>query len=195
MQEAKALEMAGFRSLATLLLTSDPSGSLVIIGKDKTCLTPCRMSLPPGNYKVTFTHREMKQISVETEVTSVEQIQVHAILGQGTPWKLIVPAYFVGAIFAAGGISSLVVHSDTGPQPLDTNQDHLSADERRFHRNLGIASLVVGAPILGLATYLLLTGRPGEVRTSMAPGSSDLNLAPIVSMEKDTIGMSVAGSF
>jgi hypothetical protein len=108
---------------------------------------------------------------------------------------LIIPAYFVGAIFAAGGISSLVVHGDTDPKPIGESSDQLPADERRFHRNLGIASLALGVPIFVLATYLLLKGRPGEVRTSVAPGSSTISLAPIADPDSETIGMSISGRF
>ena len=175
-QDVRALEMAGFRGMAAVLLTSDPVGSKAVIDRKRTCPTPCRLTLPPGKYQVVFSHREREDAVIEVDVTSEEQVQVHAVLGRRTMWKLIVPAYFVGSIFTAGGVSSILVHG--GDEPQNGDETELTADERRFHRNLGIASVSVGIPVLIMATYLLLTGRPGEVQMSVAPGTPAAAASP-----------------
>ncbi|MCP4600010.1 MAG: PEGA domain-containing protein [Proteobacteria bacterium] len=185
--EARALEMAGFRNLAVLLITSDPVGSQVLIDGREACFTPCKMNLPPGKHAITFRHREREEITQETDVTSGEQIQVHVVLGRKTSWKLILPTYIVGAVFTAGGISSILVHGNA-----DIGSADLPADERRFHRNLGIASLAIGLPLLGLATYLVFAGRPGEVRTSVAPSIPEIGLTPLADIKGAIAGASVA---
>ncbi|MDJ0765152.1 MAG: PEGA domain-containing protein [Myxococcota bacterium] len=172
--EARALEMAGVKGLGILLVTSDPVGSDVYIDGNKTCFTPCRRTIPPGKYRLVFKHPKRETSVVETEVTTSEQIQVHVILGEKAPWKLILPTYFVGAIFTLGGLSSIIVHENPNLGSSD-----VPADEHRFHRNLGIASLAIGIPLLAFATYLSFVGRPGQVRTSIAPGDTDIHLIPL----------------
>jgi hypothetical protein len=187
--EAAAMEMAGARSMGAALLTSVPDHARVLVDEKKTCYTPCRIALPPGTYKVTFVHKEMTEVESEMAVTVGEQVQLHATLGRETPWKLVLPLYFVGGIFEAGGISSIVVQGGA-----DT-----PADQRRFHRNLGIASIALGLPFLALATYLLATGRPGEVSSSVAPVESAVTVTPAVEPARDgaapAVGASVSGTF
>lgn len=192
--EARAMELSGFRAQPVVVFTSDPPGARVTVGQETGCITPCRLSLPPGRYRFSFAHEELEPIETLAEVTTQEQLQVHGQLGQETPWDFILPTYLVGGIFAAGGISALLLYgSKTGP--LDAGQSDVPADERRFHRNLGIASLAVGVPLIGLATYLAATGRPGEVRTSVAPQSAELTLAPTVDSEGRLAGAGIVGAF
>ncbi|MDD5305806.1 MAG: PEGA domain-containing protein [Deltaproteobacteria bacterium] len=187
--EAAAMEMAGVRAMGAALLTSVPDHSRVLIDEKKTCYTPCRIALPPGTYKVMFVHDEMAEMQAEMTITSGEQVQLHATLGRETPWKLVLPLTFVGGIFTAGGISSIVVQGGA-----DT-----PADQRRFHRNIGIASIALGLPFLALATYLLATGRPGEVRSSMAPVEPTVTVTPTVEPSPGgaapAAGASVSGTF
>jgi hypothetical protein len=187
--EGMAMEMAGVRAMGAVLLTSVPDHARVLVDEKKTCYTPCRIALPPGTYKVTFVHKEMTAVEAQMTVTSGEQAQLHATLGRETPWKLVLPLYFVGGIFAAGGISSIVVKGDA-----DT-----PADQRRFHRNIGIASIALGLPFLALATYLLATGRPGEVRSSVAPVDPAVTVTPTVEPAPGgaapAVGASVSGTF
>lgn len=192
--EARALELSGFRAQPVVVITSDPPGAWVTVGQETGCTTPCRLSLPPGRYRFSFAHEELESVETLAEVTTQEQLQVHGQLGQETPWDFILPTYLVGAIFTAGGVSALLLYgSKTGP--LEVGQSDVPADERRFHRNLGIASLAVGVPLIGLATYLAATGRPGEVRTSVAPRSADLALAPTVDSEGRPAGAGIVGAF
>jgi hypothetical protein len=192
--EAHALELAGFRALAVVVITSEPPGAAVTVGEQTSCVTPCRLSLPPGRYRISFAHEDLETIGTLAEVTIHEQLQVHAELGRQTPWDFILPTYVVGGIFTAGGVSALLLYgSKTGP--LDVGQSDVPADERRFHRNLGIASLAIGVPLLGLASYLLATGRPGEVRTSVAPLSPELALGPTIDLLGRLSGAGIVGTF
>jgi hypothetical protein len=111
------------------------------------------------------------------------------------PWGFIVPTYLVGGIFTAGGISALLLYGgETGP--LDVGQSDVPADERRFHRNLGIVSLAVGVPLIGLATYLAIAGgRPVEERAAAAPGSAELVLGAALDREGRPVGLGIVGSF
>jgi hypothetical protein len=187
--EGAAMEMAGVRAMGAVLLTSVPDHSRVLVDEKKTCYTPCRIALPPGRYKVTFVHKEMTEVQADMTVTGGEQMQLHAMLGRETPWELVLPLYFVGSIFAAGGISSIAVQGE----------DDTPADQRRFHRNIGIASVALGLPFLALATYLLATGSPGEVRSSVAPVEPAVTVTPTVEPAPGgappAVGASVSGTF
>jgi len=115
------------------------------------------------------------------------------VLGKAAAWQLIVPLYFVGSIFTAGGISALVANPDSGPQ--DVGENETPADARRFNRNLGIASLVVGIPVLGLATYLLATGRPGEATAGNGSPASTLGLGATTDESGQLAGAALTGTF
>ncbi|MCP4678214.1 MAG: PEGA domain-containing protein [Deltaproteobacteria bacterium] len=183
--DAKALEIDGLRDITSVLITSDPVGARVLVDDVDTCNTPCRLSLSPGMHKVTFRHPKREEVSVERLVTSSEQIQIHGVLGKRTSWKVILPTYFVGAIFTGAGLSSILMHGKA-----DLGSTDLPTDERRFHRNLGIASVAIGLPLLGMATYLALSGKPGEVRTSASSGR-DFRLAPLVDKGGSLLGASL----
>jgi len=193
--EAQALELAGFRSQPVVVITSEPSGAEVSVGEGNSCVTPCRLSLPPGRYRFAFTHPEHDPIETLAEVSTQEQLQVHGRLGEETPWGFVLPTYLVGGIFTAGGISALLLYGSKAG-PLDAGQSEVPPDERRFHRNLGIVSLMVGVPLIGVATYLAIAGgRPGEVRTSVAPHSTDLTLGAALDAEGRPVGLGVVGTF
>ena len=174
------------RELSSILVTSDPVGSAVHLDGEKKCNTPCRLELPPGSYQLKIIHRKREDEVVSTRVTAGEQAQVHVVLGEKTPWKLIIPTYFVGAIFTAGGISSILVHGRAGLGSSD-----LLADEHRFHRNLGIASVAIGLPLLTLATYLIFAGKKSHVRTSVAPFDTAFNIAPMTDSRGAVAGLSL----
>ncbi|MBW2276543.1 MAG: PEGA domain-containing protein [Deltaproteobacteria bacterium] len=191
-QEAEESEVT---SPPLVVITSDPPGVQVTVGRGTSCVTPCSLSLPPGRYRFAFQHEELEPIEAVAEVTTREQLQVHGRLGEETPWGFILPAYLVGGIFSAGGISALLLYGgETGP--LDAGQSDVPADERRFHRNLGIVSLAVGVPLLGLATYLAISGgRPGEVRASVAPRTTELSVGPTLDMDGRLAGLGIVGTF
>jgi len=191
----RAQEAAGPAARSTVKITSDPTGARVSIEGGAHCVTPCRLSLPPGRYRLVFEHEELEPLETVAEVSSREQLSVHGRLGEETPWGFILPAYLVGGIFTAGGISALLLYGgQTGP--LDAGQSDVPADERRFHRNLGIVSLAVGVPLLGLATYLAIAGgRPGEVRSSAAPHSTELTVGPTLDVDGRLAGLGIAGTF
>jgi hypothetical protein len=194
-QEAQAMELAGFRAQPVVVITSDPPGATVSVGPDTSCVTPCRLSLPPGRYRFAFEHGESEPIEALAEVSTREQLRVHGRLGEETPWGFILPTYLVGGIFTAGGISALLLYGGEAG-PVDAGQSEVPADERRFHRNLGIVSLSVGVPLLGLATYLVISGgRSGEVRTSVAPRSPGLSLGPALDSEGRLAGLGVVATF
>lgn len=194
-QEAQALEISGFRAQPLVRITSDPPGARVTAGPNTSCVTPCRLSLPPGRYRFAFEHPEREPAEALAVVSTQEQLQVHGELGEATPWGFILPTYLVGGIFTAGGVSALLLYGGkAGPQ--DVGDSEVPANERRFHRNLGIVSLAVGVPLLGLATYLAFAGgRPGEVRTSVAPGSTDLSLSLTLDSEDRPAGLGLVGTF
>jgi hypothetical protein len=191
--EAAALEIAGFRNLGVVHITSEPPGAEVTLSADNRCYTPCRLTLPPGQYRLVFQHPEGTAVETVAEVTTEESLRVHGVLGSRTPPEIIVPLYFVGAIFAAGGISSLVLNRDDGPRPVDESEG--DADSRRFHRNLGAASVAVGLPLLVLATYLLAAGRPGKVTSSTGPAGRELGLVPVLDESGGVAGAGLAGTF
>jgi len=191
--EAMALEMAGVRHLAVLAVTSEPAGAEVTLEDGTRCTTPCRLTLPPGRYLLVLEHQDRTSMEAMADVSTDESVRVHATLGRRTPPEIIVPLYFVGAIFAAGGISSMALNWSVDPRPIDESDG--DADSRRFHRNLGAASVAVGVPLLVLATYLLAAGRPGRVAVSVGPGSSELSIAPVLDEYGQTAGAGIAGSF
>jgi hypothetical protein len=191
--EAAAPEFAGLRDLAVVHVTSEPSGTEVTLGDGSRCLTPCRLTLPPGRYHLAFAQPESDPVEVDAEVAAREVVRVHVVLGRRTPPEIIVPLYFVGAIFSAGGISSLVLNRDEGPERIDESAG--DADSRRFHRNLGAASLVVGVPLLVLATYLLAAGRPGSVSVSAGPAGPEFGIGPAIDGDGEVVGAGVTGSF
>ncbi|MFO8073229.1 MAG: PEGA domain-containing protein [Polyangia bacterium] len=190
--DARALELAGFRSLATLAISSTPIGAEVRIG-EHLCYTPCRLSLPPGHAAVRIDHPDREPEELDVELHGAEQLRVHARLGRPAPHEIIVPLYFVGTVFTAGGISSVALNADVDPRPVGGSSG--DAESRLFHRNLGIASIAVGVPLLGLATYLLATGRPGEVFTSTGPGISNLSLGPAFDERGRLSGAGLAAAF
>lgn len=190
--EAKALELAGYRPLATLVISSNPIGAEVRVG-EHLCHTPCRLSLTPGHAVVRVDHPDREPEELALDLHGAEQLRLHARLGRPAPHEIIVPLYFVGAIFTAGGISSVALNADVDPRPVGGSSG--DAESRRFHRNLGIASIAVGVPLLGLATYLLATGRPGEVSASTGPGLSNLSLGPAFDERGRLSGAGVAATF
>jgi hypothetical protein len=193
--EARALELAGFRALAVVVITSEPDGADVTVGGETSCVTPCRLSLPPGRYRFWFSHEKLEPVEVTADVTTAEQLQVHAELGQETPWGFILPTYLVGGIFTAGGISALALYGHR-TDPRDVGESDVPADQRRFTRNLGIASLSVGVPLIFMATYLLITGgKPGEARTSVAPQTPELALGPTLDPHGRPFGAGIVGTF
>lgn len=192
-REAMALELAGVRNLGVLIITSEPVGAEVTLPDGSGCVTPCRQVLPPGRYRLVFEHEGGAPMEVEADVTTQESVRVHVTLGRRTPHEIIVPLYFVGSIFTAGGISSMVLNRDAGPRPIDESEG--DADSRRFHRNLGAASVAVGVPLLVLATYLLAAGRPGKVSVSAGPARPGIGLAPMSGEFGELVGARVTGSF
>ena len=178
-----ALEPADFQSVAVVVATSNPRRARVRASNGDTCYTPCRLRLTKGTYTLKFEHTTREPKDVQISIVSEEQVQVHAVLGSPAPWKIIVPAYFVGTIFTAGGISAIAIHS-----PSQKNSRGLSPDEHRYNRNLGIASVAIGLPLLGLATYFALSGTPGEARTSVAPKSAAFELAPLTDQKGSLAG-------
>lgn len=191
--EAAALELSGFRNLAVVLVTSEPPGAEVTLDDGSRCYTPCRLTLSPGRYRLAFEHPDGAPMEVLADVATQEVVRVHSVLGRRTPPQIIVPLYFVGAIFSAGGISSLVLNRNDGPRRIDESEG--DADSRRFHRNLGAASVAVGVPLLVLATYLLAAGRPGSVSVSTGPAGSEFGVAPTVDGDGGIVGAGVTGSF
>ncbi len=185
-QEAQALEMSDVSGLAMINITSDPAGSQVSVDGKPACQTPCRLSLLPGKHTLTFRHRKREELETDIAVASGELSQFHGVLGEDKPWTLILPTYFVGVIFAAGGISSILVHGSAG-----LGSTELPADERRFHRNLGIASVAIGLPLLGLATFLAFKGKPGEMQVSAVPRTPVLSLAPLTDSDGSIAGGSM----
>ncbi len=192
-QEAAALELAGFRNLAVVHITSEPPGAEVALGAENRCFTPCRLTLPPGQYHLVFEHPDRDPVEVVADVATHESVRVHGVLGSRTPPEIIVPLYFVGAIFSAGGISSLILNRDDGPRSLEESEG--DADSRRFHRNLGAVSVAVGVPLLVLATYLLAAGRPGSVSVSAGPAGPGLGIVPAVDEDGDVVGAGLGASF
>ena len=198
-------EVAAARAaFGTLALSSDPIGAEVRLDGGPGCTTPCRLTVPPGPHALVFAHPDRTEIEATAVASTDETVRVHVVLGRETPHQVVAPLYFVATIFTAGGISSVVLNHDTRPKEIDASDG--DADSRRFHRNLGIASVAVGVPLIGLATWLAARGAPGEVAVSAGPAgdgapreTSDdgpkLGLAPTVDAAGAVAGASLTGTF
>ncbi len=167
--DAKAMELAGVRATSPVRFTSEPSGARVLVNNQAACQTPCIIQLPAGTYTFRYELKSFKDVEVEHSVVASEELGLFAKLGDKVPYEIAFPLLGVGAIFIAGGIYGMVKGY--------SNQD-MTPENRVWNRNLGWATLAIGAPMVTVSIWLFFSGTENKVIISMSPSPLSLEPSP-----------------